>query len=174
MGIRDEELKRLVKYAEGMGAKVVFKPSDPTHNARAEWSIKGDLITIYSKPTDSKLSLILSLIHEIGHHVSFIEDDNRIHPKGLLEALNQESAGLPLSKHQRRLILKSELMGMRWWDSIYNSTNMKFPRYKLYLEREYDTWYYNFLFQVGRDPTRKEKNVKLKQLKGIFNAQTER
>jgi hypothetical protein len=63
---------------------------------------------------------------------------------------------------------------MRHWEIIYNELNLTFPLYKLYLEREYDTWYYNFFYQVGRDPTRTERRAKLRQLKEVFNAKEER
>jgi len=167
--VRDEELKRLVKYMEGMGVKVEFKRSKANHHTGAEWDLTGSLITVYVAPKDPKIDLILYLIHECGHHISFVHDDNRQHPKGLEQAIVKENQGLKMSKRDRKLILDSELKGMKWWDVIYRETNMKFPKYKLWHAREFDTWWYNYFYQVGKYPSRKEKVIKYKQLKEIFN-----
>lgn len=167
--VRDEELKRLVRYMEGMGVKVEFKRGDPNNSVGAEWDLSGTHIVVYTYPRIPKTDLILCLIHECGHHLSFVHDDNKQHPRGLSKAIELENLGLPMTKRQRKLILESELKGMKWWDIIYRETNMKFPKYKLWYAREYDTWWYNYFYQVGKYPIRKEKIIKHKQLREVFN-----
>lgn len=170
MGVRDDELKRLTQYANAMGVKVSYKPYDNVDKSRAEWAMDGTEIFLYAHKRDSKLSTILALIHELGHHVSFIHDDGREHSKSLLRALGKDRDVIPLTKKQRYLILKTELDGMHWWEIIYNETKMSFPIYRLHLEREYDTWWYTFFYQTGREATRLERSNKVRQLREAYRA----
>jgi len=169
MGIRDEELLRLRRYVEGMGIKVFYHTKPVKNSVGATWDMENNLITLFIAKRDSKIDTILNFIHEIGHQISFVHDDNRTHPKGLLEAQSKENMNKPLTKRERRLILESELKGLKWWSVIYDDTHMKFPKYKLYLAREFDTWWYMYFYQVGRYPTTREKRAKYKELRGIYN-----
>jgi hypothetical protein len=86
--IRDLELARLIKYSEGMGLKVSFKPYiRGTH--RAEWALDGTEIIIYVTNRCSKLEKVLSLIHELGHQKAFIDNERNVGEK-VDEALNEE------------------------------------------------------------------------------------
>lgn len=169
MGIRDEELARLRRYVEGMGIKVYYNTRPVKDSPGATWDMEKNLITLYIEKDDSKIDTILNFIHEIGHQISFVHDDNRTHPDGLLDAQMRENLNKPLSKRERRLILESELRGMKWWSVIYDDTDMRFPKYKLYQAREFDTWWYLYFYQVGKYPTRKEKKAKYAELRKIYN-----
>ena len=87
--IRDQELNRLIRYAQGMGLSVHFKPYVPRSRDAGGWTIDGSEVIVYVSPGDSKLSKILTLIHEIAHHKGFIENNRELDPK-VVEALNDE------------------------------------------------------------------------------------
>ncbi|MFM1781350.1 MAG: hypothetical protein RLZZ181_115 [Pseudomonadota bacterium] len=170
MGIRDEELLRLKRYAEGMGIRVSFTARKVGEVAAATWDMSENLITITVGKRDSKIDTILYFIHELGHQVSFVHDDNRQHPSGLLDAMAKENEDQPLSRRERKLILESEFKGMKWWSVIYKDTDMKFPKYKLYYAREYDAWVYTFFYNHGKYPTTKQCKAKHQQLKKLYNS----
>jgi len=171
MGVRDEELKRLVLYARSLSSNVIFNylKSNETLVEGAAWDSSTQEITINISLNQSKITTIIYLIHELGHHLSYIYDYNKINPKNLDTALVRFEQGLPLYKRHRKLILEDELRAMKYWKIIYTDTGLKFPKYRMYLERELDNWAYNYLYQVGRLPLKKEFYVKRKELQKIFN-----
>jgi len=157
---RDEELKRLVKYAQAMNVRVSFKPQ---HNvdADADWTTDGKEINIYDSSKKSKVFLILCLIHEIGHHCQFIHGNDRKVDAKLDEALASEEE----KKSYRKRIYDWEVKGTGWWESIYKDADLKFPIYKLYIERDSDLWMYQTYYETGKFPTKKDKREKRKELK---------
>jgi hypothetical protein len=171
MGVRDDELKRLTQYANSMGVRVVYKTLTSSSTAAADWSLDGDEIRIFISPKSSKINTILCLIHELGHQLSHIYDDDRKNPRSLVRALEKEAESIPLTRHQRWLILKSELAGMQWWHIIYNETKMSFPIKKMWLMRDWDQWWYTYYFQVGRPPKKSECAEKLRQLREVYYAE---
>lgn len=158
--IRDEELNRLIRYAQGMGLSVRFKPYKKYSRVAAEWHPDGTQITIYTQKSDSKLDVILSLIHEIGHHKGFIENQRVQDPK-VDEALNAEE----ISKRFRKRIYNMEFADSLHWDQIYKDTNCQFNLDKLHKQREFDIWQYEVYHELDRLPTYQESRVKWRELK---------
>jgi len=158
--IRDEELKRLIRYAQGMGLSVHFKPYKKYSKIAAEWHPDGTQITIYTHKSDSKIEHILSLIHELGHHKGFIENQRVQDPK-VEEALNAEEAGVRF----RKRIWDMEASDSLHWEQIYKDTNCKFNINKLHKQREFDVWQYEIYYYKNRFPTYDESMEKKKELK---------
>jgi hypothetical protein len=156
--IRDEELSRLIKYAQGMGLTVRFKDYVRGGFA-AEWALDGTEITLYTSSTDSKIDTILGLIHELGHHKAFVDNKRTVDPK-LEEALDSEE-----SKRHRKRILDMEIEDSAYWEEIYRDTNCKFNIEKLHKQREFDIWCYEVSYEMGRNATVKEKRIKLRELR---------
>jgi len=168
--IRDEELIRLTKYAQGMGIKVTFSSSNQ-ETASADWTTDGSAITIYKNTNATKIEKILSLIHELGHHLHFVHEKNREPDLKFDEALDTVESiakeGLPLSEvsiGRRKKILDIEKAGTKYWEIIYKDTNLKFPIYKLYVAMDYDMYQYETYYELGRFPKQKENRIKLKEL----------
>jgi MoaA/NifB/PqqE/SkfB family radical SAM enzyme len=159
MGIRDDEISRLIKYAEGMGLQVKFKPRARNGNA-AEWTIDGTEITIYQKKNEPKIETILSLIHELGHHVWFIHDMNRQISKESKDAFESEAP----SKKERQKILLEEIAATKWWHVIYKDTNCKFDLWRLNVQMVLDIWIYEVYAEIGKYPTKKQGREKYKEL----------
>jgi hypothetical protein len=158
--IRDEEINRLIRYAQGMGISVRFKPYVPHSKDEAEWTIDGTEITIYVRSSTSKLDKVLSLIHELGHHKAFVNNDRSIDPK-LEEALDSEEN----KKNQRRAIYMDEKNGTKYWEEIYRDTNCQFGIPRLHMQMELDLWTYEVYLETGKWPTRAKSKKKRKQLK---------
>lgn len=155
---RDDEINRLIRYAQGMGLSVRFKPYIKYSRDEAEWKIDGSQITIFVKNSTSKLEKVLSLIHEIGHHKSFIDNGRKIDPK-VEEALDSEE-----TRHRKR-VLESERADMVYWSDIYRDTNCSFDLKILEKQKELDIWSYEVYYETGSWPTGKEKVQKRKELK---------
>lgn len=167
--IRDEEIQRLINYAKGMGLKVSFIDDYPD---AAGWVLDGTEILVNPKYCRSKLETVLTLIHEIAHHLWFIHQKNREPDLKFEEAIdrhNCENSATPAPKNLRHKIFKVEESSAKWWESIYKETNMKFPIKKLYVQRDFDVWQYEFYYEEGRFPNRKEQRSKFKEIK-VFHA----
>lgn len=160
--VRDEELSRLIKFAQGMGLKVSFKPYIRGGN-RAEWMTDGTELTVYVTSRCSKLEKILSLIHEISHHKAFVDNDRSIGEK-IDEALEKEDP----SKIYRKRIYDMELNDSLYWEQIYKDTNCQFGLDKLERQRQLDVWVYQYYYETGEWPSWAESVKKKKELKRKF------
>lgn len=167
---RDDELKRLVKYAEGMGLKVKFSSAAVVKDA-AEWAIDGSEIVIFTRNNDSKTEILLSMIHEIGHHVWFIHEKNRQPDLTFEKAIDRQNlfdedlSDTPPPKKMRKKILDIEVAGTQYWEMIYKDTNMQFPIWKMYAAMEFDIWVYQNYFKTGHFPKNKEARAKFKEVR---------
>lgn len=167
--IRDEEIERLIKYAEGMGLTVIMERK-PSPDA-ASWSLDGRELTIYRHAKSSKLDTVLALIHELGHHVWFIHEQDRKQNPLIAKAVARQDAvdegatQKPIPKKDRLLILELERAGAAWWDTIYKETNLSFPKWRLELAKAFDLWMYEFYAEMGSFPVRRIRQAKYAELK---------
>jgi hypothetical protein len=161
--VRDEELKRLIKYSEALGAKVVFRQKREEDPAAC---IEFDklIITVYRMNKQSKLSIILCIVHELGHLLEHIHnmDRNKNHP---LYTVLVEEQSHSLEKPDRAIILEIEEAGAQWWDQVYKECNLQFPIEKLQLERDFDLWVVSQYHENGQYPTTKVNRAKRKELR---------
>lgn len=127
-----KELNRTVKYAEGLGIKVRFLKDNPKIDCSAEWDLSGKEITVYYKDKETKTSLILSLVHELAHHLDFVYN-NRRHNKSLIKALDADKP----TRKQREIIYQDEVNGAAYQEIIYNELHLKLPKWKLLVERDW-------------------------------------
>lgn len=147
---RDQEIERLVKYAQALGVKVSFSNRKKPDNS-AEWTLDGTEIIIYTKKQFSKTDTILSLVHEIGHSLDHIHGHDRVLDTEMEEAIDSSDEG-ETSKRQRKKILDSEIKGTQYWHTIYKETNLQIPLWKLYAAMEYDIWQYKVYHETGSFP----------------------
>jgi hypothetical protein len=161
--IRDQEIQRLVKYAAGMGCRVIFSNNKKVKNS-AEWALDGSTIFIYTANQRSKTDTVLSLLHEICHNLDFIHRVDRGTDHKVEEALDASIPGKTLKVH-RKTILQSEIEATKYWLTVYKETNLKFPLWRLYYQMEYDIYHYEFFYEIGKWPTTKEKNAKRVELR---------
>lgn len=165
--IRDEEIERLKKYAQGMGLRVTFSNARSSESV-AEWSIDGTEITIYVLEHTSKTGIILSMIHELAHHLWFVHEKDRQLDLKFEEAVDREmmsqKTDKPMAKRFRRRIYEMENASTAYWESIYKETDLGIPKWKLYRAMEFDVWQYEVYFKDGKFPTRKKLRAKAREL----------
>jgi hypothetical protein len=159
-----------VKYAEGLGVKVSFLNKAPNSRDAAGWRIDGSEILIYLDKNVSKIETILSLIHELGHHVWFIHQKDRKPDLKFEEALDRQNlfecdlSDTPAPKKLRKKILETEIAATAYWDIIYKDTNMKFAKWKLDVAMKFDIWVYEEYYKTGYFPSKKLGREKHKEL----------
>lgn len=166
MSFRDKEIQRLVSYAQGLGVKVkiTYVPKGSKNLDSGYWSTDGSEIEIIVKINESKTSLILSLIHELGHHLWFVYKKSRKPDLSFNKALEIDARSGVTPKNIRKKILSVEKEGTKYWDVIITDTNIKLPKWKVEANKFFDIWQYEFYYEHGTFPKRKERSFKYKEL----------
>jgi hypothetical protein len=159
--IRDEELKRLVRYAQGLNCTVRILQDFEGNDAAGTCTTDGSMIEIYKSDRRSKIELIMTLIHEIGHLQYNVHNFNREPDPRLETALGDDTE----KKRHRRIIYEYEKASSAWWDVIYHETGMSFPFYWLERQREFDVWQYHVWMNTGEWPKQPDKINKRKKLR---------
>jgi len=166
--VRDEEIGRLIKYAQGLGVRVSFIASG---DDAAGWTVDGSEIYISRKHNRSKIDIVLSLIHEIAHQLYFIHEKNRQPDLKFEEALDRQNlfdydlAETPAPKTHRKRILDVEVTSAEWWETIYKETNCSFPIWRLHAQKQFDLYQYQHYYKTGHFPNKKQKNLKFKEIR---------
>lgn len=165
---RDLEIQRLTHYAKGMGVKVIIYNKSKS-GAESEWTLDGSLIQVYADKDKSKTSIILDLIHELGHHVWFVHEKNRKPDMKFYEAITRENlfeyeSANPTPKHLRKKIWDVEVAGTAYWDIIVKDTNIKIPKWKIEAAKEFDMWMYEMYYENGYFPKGKLRALKYREV----------
>lgn len=166
--VRDEELKRLIKYAQGLGIRVVFKPRNGSQD-EASWSLDNTEIEIFTTKRTSKLDMILSLVHELGHAQHNIHEKDRQVDKKLEKTIDHidelDAQGEIPAKSKRKILLEDEIAGTLYWESIYKETNLKFPKWRLQAQMEIDIAMYEVYYEEALFPRGKRKKDLIRKIK---------
>lgn len=170
MSVRDEEIKRLIAYAKTLGVKVRFY-QEADDGAEAEWALDGTEIYVFNVKNKSKISIVLDLIHELGHSLWWTYERKKVPDLKFDQALtiqslvDEENRKRPTPKHLRKKIFDVEATSAEWWLTIYQETEMKFPIWRLYAHKEYDIWMYEVFYKKGSFPNKKTRMDKWKSIK---------
>ena len=100
----------------------------------------------------------------MGHHLEFVHSRNRVFPERLNNAYINIS-----SKLDKKMILDFERKSAEWWETIYKETDMKFPINLLFKQREFDIWQYEVLYDTGHFPSKKDTEIKLRELREKYD-----
>lgn len=159
--VRDDEIKRLVYYAKGLGLVVRVRSYIPYSRKAAEHislpNGEAELV-LFISPRDSKMDTVLSLIHEIGHHHDYI------HRGRSFDRNEDEDELVKLGKPGRLKILQNEIRGTRYWNRVYVDTGCTFPKWKLFCQMEFDLWQYYHIYRTGKLPTKSKRVEKMRHL----------
>jgi hypothetical protein len=157
MGIRDKEITRIENYARGLGTKIEWKRYI-SGGTDAEWFADGEKIAIYQWPRKSKTMTILTLVHELAHHLAWVNAGRKEDPK-VTEALEADANHVkgqpPIAKEYRKIIYELERDDAMLRDKIFTDLNLKVPLYKFKADKKVDVWYYRQFYLTGKRPTNK-------------------
>lgn len=159
--IRNEELKRLEKYAYGLGVSRITYSKPSGDSTGAEWVLNEDgtvEMVFYIHTRISKRSLILNFIHELAHHLSWIYRNKQDSP-AILNALQSEysrkRSDPELPKEERKLIYLMEKEDAKYREFIWKETDIKIPIEYLYADIDVDVWGYKRYYLTGKFVTNK-------------------
>lgn len=157
MGVRDEEMNRLKRYAQGMGISISIKPFKKGGDSAA-WTIDGSAIELFMKKRTTKINEILSLIHELAHHKAFVANGRAV-PAKVDKALDGAR-----TENDRKVIYEMERDDSAYWEDIYHDTHCTFPIKWLYKQKEFDVWNYEVYYKTGKFPTKVQSRKKFREL----------
>lgn len=175
MSIRDEEIKRMEQYAKGLGLKVEFRQHRKGDASAELISFKGisEKIIMYLWDRKSKTQIVMDFIHELAHHLAWIHNDRKDHPR-LIEALLAEDArgpdDPPISKDLRKLIYQCEKKDAEFRFVVAHEVGVKISDKKLQLDKDLDIWLYKWYYLHGDFPNRPRTRKKRKQLKKSYGS----
>ena len=165
--IRDREIFRLEKYAQGLGIKIIYKTykqGDPG----ATMTTDGKVLTMYLWSGISKKRIILNLLHEIGHCKSFIHNNRKTKAKddaALYAEACRKPGDPPLPKRLRKLIYECEKFDATYRTQIWHEVGIKMDETVLKIDIELDNWIYLVYYETGTTPTMKAIKLKEQELK---------
>lgn len=142
MGVRDNEIKRLILYAKALGQKVIIRGMDD--DTVGEYCEEDKAITINKKAHRSKTELILTITHEICH-AKYKQLNNTSLSEGLL--LDGK-----VPKRLRKEIRDFEVESLQLMTNIIQELNIKIPIWKVLRQRDFDCWIYEMYYQNGKFP----------------------
>lgn len=155
MGIRDQEIERLRKYAQGLGIKVVIRKGKKNCKDGGYWSPDPPTIEVLCYSSTSKTDIIIILLHELGHHLDWVYK-NRKDDKKLNRVLHKYWMKQTLTKRERKAIRQTEYDGIQYMSVIAHELGLKVPKYKIKAEMDLDRWTYDYFYKHGKFPTMKD------------------
>lgn len=167
MSIRDEEISRIRKYTEAIGVKLVMR-NKSNKFAAAEWHLDGSQITIYIAKPENKTQTVLSLLHEIGHHMDWVHHKNREEDLKITEVYGRVDFGNKkhiTTKSDRKVVYDLEKAGTEYWDMIVKDLDIKIPTWRIEQQKQFDLWQYEYYYENGYFPNRGLRREKMKELK---------
>lgn len=175
MHLRDREVDRIIKYAEGLGITVKFELYKRGLPAVACWELSPTpTITIFEYPSLSKTTKALMLLHELGHHLDWIYKGKK-DSKRLEDALHRDWDRTPhkdpvLPKSLRKLIYQSEYDGTHYMPVIAKELDLKIPMWKILAEQAFDRWFAKAYLDSGEYPSSTEQGQKRREIRNEYKA----
>jgi hypothetical protein len=172
MGIRDDEINRLKKYAEGLGIKITLVPFY-RGSGGGEWDMSSREITIYTRDDWSKTDYILTILHELGHHLDWVYNDKKdsaisYKAYAMLNQGHMYGPRLDMSQKYRDVLLAEEEAGVYYMDILHKELDLKIPLWKVKMQQELDLYDYVCLSKEGRFSTTKEYRAHRKTIKAHY------
>jgi hypothetical protein len=164
MGIRDDEIKRLLDYCKSLSIQVIW--DNKLVDAGASWdNINKDQAEIrLRKDTGNKTLTILYLLHELAHHLAWVYDNRKLSAE-ITDALRQDE---PKTYQARKLIYEMEKSDATYRLNIVKELNIKISESKILVDIELDNWIYYEYWQNGKFPPLYQIINKKKEIKEKF------
>lgn len=167
--VRDDEIKRLVKYANAMGCKVVFKRKNKVaklNEAYAACDSDTNTITVYKYKDTSKIFIVLNLIHELAHYIGFVRNGRKNSKTNDYYHARAYNEKYP-PPYVNYYIFCSELKDMKYWDEIIHTCDIKIPKKRIELQKDLDLLAYETIFLFGEERTEEHVDYFEKLIKRI-------
>ena len=156
------DIDKLLEFAKGLEVDVVFKDKSPEKTIALYYN-KPPKIVIFKNKVKTKPELILALLHELGHHLDFMNTKKDLHDAFAMEDMRTRHDP-PLPKKIRKYIYDEEVSGIKLMLGIANKLKLDIEKWKVIREMRLDIWVYKHYYKTGNFPTIKESSEKNKQL----------
>lgn len=147
MSYLDNELARIEKYIAGLGIKLIKRQKQDKGSETSDfgsWS-PGE-INLFINEHKTVTDLIMTLLHECGHHLFYQHNDKPPIPDEILISHDK------MTKAQRKKIYDYEKSGIELMPTIAIELGLKIPLYKIYAHSELDRWFYEVFYETGKFP----------------------
>ena len=145
------ELKRTIKFAESLGLKIRFvKGANKDYHGcyvHPDKKQTGE-IEICRGPRTTITFQIITLLHEIGHHLDYTE---RLKMPAALCSVGENST----PKWARKAIFNAEKRAVGFGEQLYWTLMLKIPFWKVKKELDTDIYIYRYFYIYGDYPTGK-------------------
>lgn len=158
MSYLDRDILKLKKFAKRLGLKIYTRPYSK-HKGAADYTVNSHINLFVSKST-TKTEIILSLLHELGHHLDWlnvkkVSKDEDIAFETLVSG-SMFGKRPDINKKYRKIIYQVEKSGIKYMDKIHKALNLEIPLYKVKHQQEIDLFDYKILYKKGRFATHHE------------------
>lgn len=146
------ELKRVVKFAESLGLKVHFIDAykrDYHGCYMHPEKFEPGIIEVCKTRRTTITFQIITLLHEIGHHLDFIESGKMPDSYNLID-----SDDCP--DWARKSIFKAERRACKHAEKLYWTLRLRVPFWKVKMELSLDIFLYRMFKNTGDYPTTKQ------------------
>lgn len=150
MSWQDRDIKKLKQFVKSFGLKLYFRPKQV--NGDLALYVSGEYIVIFVTKNTSKTEIILSLLHELGHHLDWITN------KRLDKDTEKAYTGFSLKDFKKyfKIIVEVEKAGIRHMTSICKILDLEIPIETVKRQQKIDLFHYQFFYKNKRDANTKE------------------
>lgn len=161
------DINKLKEYAKAHGLRVYLRKGK-RGSGSAEYTI-GKSITLFINSKTTKQHIILSLLHELGHHLDLVrngpDDEKTNDAQELLVLGSMDEVRDDIPKSARKLIYKQEFRGISYMEHLAKYLNLEIDMKEVSLQQKLDIYAYKFFLDKARFPTIPEINKHKKEIK---------
>lgn len=145
MAIQDD-IDKTIAYARSLGISIYILPQSINNDRDAEFCFVNKRIKVWRYSRTSKHSTLCSLLHELGHAKSYLED-----PKYFSETHRVLNLTHP-TRADRFHVYERERLDVARMVEIHQQLKLGISLDYVRASRDYDIWQYWFWWKVGRFP----------------------
>jgi len=152
------DIDLILDHARSNGITISILPQFKSNNNAAEVCLYSKEITVWVKKRAAKSAIIASLLHELGHLRSFLED------RKLFDHYFEASLLDNPTKADRFVIYTREMLDISRMVEIADSLALGIPRDYLRANRDMDIWQYYYWYMNGKYPDKQQRVAKQNEL----------
>lgn len=155
-----KDLKKLRAYARSLGIKVTVKRWKPSLKVDwgAEWILDPppQQIILYPRSYTTTTTLVLNLLHELGHHLDFVHRNKVVSDLEGQAIYNEGIKGRVLTQKERHFVRQSEYLGTGYMEPIWTELGLSVPLWKVRGDVDTDRWVADYFYEHGKYPLGRE------------------
>lgn len=159
MSKKDEDIRKLKEYAFRVGISVRILKYYRKANCLGYYS-QGSHIVVFKASNTYKIDIIMTLLHEIGHHLDWLETKRggKEFEKayGFTTGKPAKVKNIEERRKYSKIILDSEKAAISYMPAIAKSLNLSISQERIRKQQKIDLFHYIVLHKRGKFPSSKE------------------